>query len=365
MNPCFRLTAPLLLTLLCGCSTAPRLSVPAVPPDEPPVPIIHLRGTGRELGEQMGSQLGREITSLYAKYFGQYFQSDMERNMALIAAGMFESRIGPEYLAEVKALAAKTGLDERQVMLAQCFLDLSAMTACSTITLPGGASSDRVARFGRNLDFPGFDIADKSSVLLVYHPKDRFSFVSVAWPGMMGVLSGMNEHGLTLANMEVDRPQRPPMAMPYSLLYRSILERCRTVDEAIGLLRSIPRQTANNLMLMDAAGGRAVVEITPDAVTVRRASDSAALISTNHHRLADLDTPGRCARFDYLHDTAARQFGSVSRTDIQAMLAHVAQGEMTLQSMVFEPSNRVMYLAVGANAPTRGYHRIDLNRLFQ
>ena len=53
---------------------------------------------------------------------------------------------------------------------------------------------------------------------------------------MIGVLSGMNEHGLTLANMEVDRPRRLPVAMPYTLLYRTVLERCRTVDEAIALL---------------------------------------------------------------------------------------------------------------------------------
>ena len=37
---------------------------------------------------------------------------------------------------------------------------------------------------------------------------------------------------------------------------------------------------------------------------------------------------------------------------------------MTLQSMVFEPSNRVIYLAVGADAPTKGYHRLELKKYF-
>ena len=64
----------------------------------------------------------------------------------------------------------------------------------------------------------------------------------------------MNEYGLCLANMEVDRQMRPPMAMPYTLLYRTVLEQCRTVDEAIDLLKRTPRQSANNLMLMDARG---------------------------------------------------------------------------------------------------------------
>src|SRR5688500_9903586 len=119
------------------------------------------------------------------------------------------------------------------MLLAQCFLDLSPMVACSTVTLPASASPDGVARFGRNLDFPSFNIADKRSVVLVYRPQGRHAFAAVGWPGMVGVLTGMNEHGLTLANMEVTRSVRLPSAMPYTLLYRSVLERCRTGEEAV------------------------------------------------------------------------------------------------------------------------------------
>jgi hypothetical protein len=37
---------------------------------------------------------------------------------------------------------------------------------------------------------------------------------------------------------------------------------------------------------------------------------------------------------------------------------------MTLQSMVFEPANRVLYLAVGTEATTQPYHRLDLGPYF-
>ena len=115
------------------------------------------------------------------------------------------------------------------------------MTACSTVTLPASASPDGVARFGRNLDFPSFDLADTQTVVQIYRPDDgRNAFMAVGWPGMAGVLSGMNEHGLTLANMEVRRPSRLPSAMPYILLYRTVLERCTTVEEAIALLQKTP-----------------------------------------------------------------------------------------------------------------------------
>ena len=329
------------------------------------VPVIEMSGSGEAMGQAHAKQLGEPIRNLFVAYFGNYFSSPVQKNLSMTAATAFRPHVLAEHRAEIAALAGGVGLDEREVMLGQCFLDLSAITACSTVTLPAAAAPDGVARFGRNLDFPSFNVADKQSVVMIFRPQGRYAFASVAWPGMVGVLSGMNEHGLSLANMEVDRPRRVPVAMPYILLYRTVLERCKTVEEAVELLRSTPRQTANNLMLMDAAGDRAVVEITPESVTVRRAPETAALISTNHHRGTDLDTGGRCRRYDYLHDTSAAEFGKVSRAGVQEMLGEVAQGKMTLQSMVFEPANRAIYLAVGKNAPRQRYHKLELVKYFK
>jgi predicted choloylglycine hydrolase len=238
------------------------------------------------------------------------------------------------------------------------------MTACSTVTFSAAAAPDGVARFGRNLDFPSFDVADKASVVLVYRPQGRYAFASVAWPGLVGVLSGMNEHGLTLANMEVKRGARVPSAMPYTLLYRCVLERCKTVDEAIEFLRDTPRQSANNLMLMDASGDRAVVELTPESVAVRRGSEGEALVSTNHQRGEDADTPGRCERYDYLNENSNQDFGHIDVAGVESLLAGASQGKMTLQSMVFEPANRVIYLSTGKNAARREFHRLDLRKHF-
>src|SRR5205814_6906606 len=91
-----------------------------------------------------------------------------------------------------------------------------------------------------------------------------------------------------------------PTAMPYILLYRTVLEQCRTTAEAIDMVKRTPRQSANNLMVMDATGDRAVIEITPESVHVRRAPVDRALISTNHQRGDHIDSTGRCDRFDCL-----------------------------------------------------------------
>ncbi len=334
------------------------------------VSIIELRGDPVALGRSQGEQLGEAIRSVMNGYFTRAFdlsskQGSNTYQRALKVAAGFEPYLRTEHREEVHALATSVGIDPAVAMLGQCFDDLDPNGACSTICFPATAAPDGIARFGRNLDYATFGILDQRTVLLVYHPKDRYAFVSVAAaPGLIGVLSGMNEYGLCLATMEVQRSVRLPHAMPCMLLYRTLLENCRTVDEAIALLRKTPRQTADNLMLMDASGDRAVAEITPAEVTVRRAPGNAALISTNHQRQNDLDSPGRCIRYDFLHDAARRQFGRLSESAVEELLAGAAQGDATFQSMVFEPAGRVVYLAVGAGAPNHGFARIDLKPYF-
>ena len=287
--------------------------------------IIELRGDGAAIGDAHGRALGAEIRLLNERYLGKAL-TPAQRTLASNAAMLFEPFLQPSHLAEIKALSAASGVDERDAMLVNSFLDLTPSIGCSTIALPAGASQDHVARFARNLDFPAFSIADKYSVVLIYHPAGHYAFATIGWPGMIGALSGINERGLALANMEVPRSPALPHAMPYTLLYRTILERCANVDEALKLLKSTPRQSANNLMLMDAAGNRAVAEITPEQVIVRHGEKDAALISTNHQRGEDNDTAGKCPRYDILHDTARRDFGKIDLADLRSHAAARSAG---------------------------------------
>ncbi len=343
---------------------ATKRPVPVAEPEPFPIPVVELSGTPAEIGAEHGRRLGPSIRLLHDQYLGAFISTPAHRFIALAAATAFESHLLPQHRDEIDAMAGEVGIDPREAMLGQCFLDLTPMTACSTLTLPESASPDHVARFGRNLDFPSLNVADKYSTVFIYRPQGRYAFASIGWPGSIGVLSGMNEYGLAIANMEVSRAARLPTAMPYTLLYRTILEECRTVDEAIWFLEKTPRQTANNLMLMDARGARAVAEITPDGVEVRRGEDRSALISTNHQRAKDRDEPGRCWRYDTLHQESAVAFGQIDLASLETMLAKVEQGNDTLQSMIFEPRNRVIYLAVGKRAAEKTFHRLDLMGYF-
>src|SRR5205823_4278813 len=163
------------------------------------------------IGTQHGRQLGPQIRTLREKYLGKLINTVPARLAARGGAALFRAKLLPAHAAEVAALADAAKVEPLDAMLAQCFLDLMPMTACSTVALPQSASPDHVARLGRNLDFITLGIADKQTVVLLVHPTGKFAFASIGWPGMIGVLSGMNEHGLCLANMEVTRSVRLPV----------------------------------------------------------------------------------------------------------------------------------------------------------
>jgi len=361
----------LTILLLPGCAgksavaPAPQaLHFHAVRPDSP-VPIVIVEGDARSMGRQQGETLKSNIATLHAAYMQALFQDPMVRDLALKNAAAYEAFIDPEHVEEIHALSQASGLDYINTLLSQCFLDIIPMVACSTVSLPANASPDNVARMARNLDFPSMGVADKESLIIIYKPKNRFHFASITWPGLIGALTGMNEHGLVLANMEVTRLPAPAKAMPYVLLYRTILEKCRTVDEAIAMLKSLPKQTANNLMLMDATGHRAVVEINPPGVTVREGRDGEALLSTNHQRGQNYSAPKRCSRYDRMLTSSQESFGAIDESQLQTIIQSVAVRHFTLQSMVFEPANRTIYLSTGESAGDGPYHRIDLGALMR
>jgi hypothetical protein len=332
-----------------------------VPPADAPL-VVAFAGAPADVGRQHGERLGDRVRFLERRYLDALLGGADNRARALRAAAAFRDRLRPRHREELDALAEAAGLAPDRMLLANGFLDLLPSVGCSTITLPAAAAPDGVARFGRNLDFPSFGIADGDSVVMVVMPAGCHAFAAVAWPGLVGVLSGMNEHGLALANMEVAREPRAIDAMPYAILYRTILEECRTVDEAITLLRAEARQTANNLMLMDASGARALVEITPEAVRVRTAADDAPLVGTNHHR-GDIDLPGRCQRYDCLAADAAGAWGTIDTPALRQLLDRVGRGDLTLQSMIFEPANGRLHIAVGTDATKRPMHRVDVGGL--
>ena len=89
---------------------------------------------------------------------------------------------------------------------------------------------------GRNFDWEADPIFDRDRVLIMYEPDDGIPFVSLAWAGMVGVVSGMNRAGVsvTVNGAPSDLPRE--VGTPAALVARDVLQRAHNLGEATTLL---------------------------------------------------------------------------------------------------------------------------------
>ncbi|MCL4370663.1 MAG: C45 family peptidase, partial [Chloroflexi bacterium] len=122
----------------------------------------------------------------------------------------------------------------------------------------------------------------RNAVLFAYHPADRAAFISISWPGLIGVTTAMNEAGLCLGNLTSYTRATTPNGVPTAILYRTIVEQATTLRSVGQLLRSTRRTIGNNLVVSSGPESRAVLfETTMDSVT-EVAPEDGVLVATNH-----------------------------------------------------------------------------------
>jgi hypothetical protein len=93
--------------------------------------------------------------------------------------------------------------------------------------------------------------------------------------------SGVNEAGLTLADAAMPTRDHGTGILRYFLMQR-LLERCRTVREAIEEIQGIPHAGGGSLVLADADGAIAAVEIGHRSIGVEVKAQG-VIARTNHH----------------------------------------------------------------------------------
>src|SRR5690606_25572565 len=70
------------------------------------------------------------------------------------------------------------------------------LVGCSSVTAKGMYSSDGSIWMARNFDFYVSDAFAHNKIISFVEPQNGFKYASIGWPGMLGVVSGMNEKGL-------------------------------------------------------------------------------------------------------------------------------------------------------------------------
>lgn len=156
------------------------------------------------------------------------------------------------------------------------------LVGCTAFATWGTRSEDSTLIVGRNFDFYVGDDFARDKIVAFYAPEEGHKFMMLTFGGMTGVLSGMNDQGLTVTINAAKSDIPSAAATPVSLVAREILQYASTIDEAYAIAAKRRMFVAESFLIGSAKDGRAaLIEKTPDAMD-RMDAPGDYIITTNH-----------------------------------------------------------------------------------
>lgn len=159
----------------------------------------------------------------------------------------------------------------------------SPLLGCTGFGLGPKATADGHALFARAFDFEAAEVFDRDKSVTVFRENGKIPFLNVAWPGLSGVLTGMNAEGVAVA-VNGGRAKDPSATgIPVPLSLRAVLDTAHDTGEAIEILKKQDVMISHIVLVGDAKGRYAVVERAPaEAAFVREADAEGKIAVTNH-----------------------------------------------------------------------------------
>jgi tetratricopeptide (TPR) repeat protein len=262
------------------------------------------------------------------------------------------------------------------------------LVGCSSFATWGTQSADSSLLIGRNFDFYVGDAFAENKQVAFYTPDQGYKFASVGWPGMIGVLSGMNETGLTVTINAAKSAVPTGSATPISILTREILQYASTIDEAFAIAKKRKTFVSESILIGSAKDGKAaIIEKSPEKTVLFKGKESDRLISTNHYHSEEFskdernmenirtsDSPYRFARLEELINENmpidASKAASILRNHKGLQDADLGlANEMAINqfiahhSVIFQPEKRLMWVSTSPWQCGK-YVAYDLNKIF-
>lgn len=157
------------------------------------------------------------------------------------------------------------------------------LVGCSSFAVWGPKTVDGELLIGRNFDFYAGDDFAKEKIIAFVNPSEGHKFMSVTWGGMMGVVSGMNDQGLTVT-INAGKSEIPLVAKtPISIVTREILQYASTIDEAVEIAKKREVFVSEAIFVGSAKDKKAaIIEVAPDNFGVYEDKNTDELICSNH-----------------------------------------------------------------------------------
>jgi hypothetical protein len=198
---------------------------------------------------------------------------------------------------------------------------LVSRAGCTSFGAWGPATSNGHLISGRNFDWEAAEVFSRDRVVIMCEPNHGIPFISLAWAGMAGVVSGMNRAGISVTVNGAPSNLPRQTATPVAIVARDILQKARTLNETMDILRSAKVFVSTLWLIGSKTDGKfIVVEKTPDTTRVREA-DGDWIVCANH-----FETPG--LRDDYRNQQHLAEATSASRKTRMTELLQGAHGKI-------------------------------------
>lgn len=158
------------------------------------------------------------------------------------------------------------------------------LVGCTSFATWNKYSKDSALIIGRNFDFYFGDEFAENKIIEFVVPDSGNKFAFVTWGGMIGVVSGMNEKGLTVTINAGTLGIGRHSATPVTLIAREILQYASNIEQAIKIASKSRLFVSESFLIGSAADKKAVIiEKRPDDQDIVY-PDSSALLCTNHYQ---------------------------------------------------------------------------------
>jgi hypothetical protein len=135
---------------------------------------------------------------------------------------------------------------------------------------------------GRNFDFYVNDEFAEDKIVCFVRPEEGYAFTYITWASMIGVVSGINDKGVTVTINagKSDIPFRA--ATPISLIAREILQYAQNIEDAIKIAEKRKSFVSESLFIGSAEDNRTIIiEKSPSKLGIFEV-DNGHLVCSNH-----------------------------------------------------------------------------------